>query len=789
MKYQQLNSGNQYPYPNHDINPKDKGADWCMQYAKAAFFDWSFVYPKGMFANNGGSYDKYRMYALGKQPVGQYKKLLGVDSVTDQTWMSIDWTVRSVVSGYRDKAISRLLKDEKKIIATPVDSQSKAELDGYYSNIKSKLIIKQLMEQQNPELANHPLLAIQGGEPMDVEELEMRVMNGEQFNRSMDAELAIELGFYENDYDSFKRAIYEDLFDFGVAGKKEWLGDDNKAKFRRVNPDCVVTNYCKDPTFKDLVHAGEVIDVSLIDLATLTNDEGNPLFTEEDLTEFAGSLAGKYGNPTTVGKATGRLRPYDKFKCKVLDIEFYTYNDSVYRVAPDSNGNNDFRKSDYGRGKKSDKYSRKRIQYVYKCKWIIGSDKCYDFGMCYDQKRAVNPKDKAKTKLSYTFCAYNFYEMNAQGFMERLIPYIDDYQLTMLKIQNFKNRAVPSGWWINLDALENVALTKGGANMQPKELLQMFFETGVLVGRSLDAAGQPMFQNTQPVIPIANTAASELAMFYQDLLNTVMSIEKMTGYNDITSGNPNPKTLVPGYELAQQSTSDALYPMAWAEKYISTRLAEDVFCRMQQGIKKGAITGYAPYKSALGANTIRFIELDKGIALRDHGIELQEATTEKEREWVFMQIQADIQNGLLDVSDAIMIINTQNVKQSMSILAYRVKKAKDALNKQKMAEIQAQNEGTQQAAMIAQQGAMQQKQMEYQFELQKEQMRIQGELEKEKIRGQFQYEISTQSNQTKIAVAQETADGKVIATDLAGQHQQQKAIISNEKKEEKTELV
>lgn len=85
-----------------------------MQYAKAAFFDWAPGIPKGMFANNGGSYDKYRMYALGKQPVGQYKKLLGVDSVTDQTWMSIDWTVRSVVSGYRDKAISRLLKDEKR---------------------------------------------------------------------------------------------------------------------------------------------------------------------------------------------------------------------------------------------------------------------------------------------------------------------------------------------------------------------------------------------------------------------------------------------------------------------------------------------------------------------------------------------------------------------------------------------------------------------------------------------------------------------------------------------------
>ena len=189
--------------------------------------------------------------------------------------------------------------------------------------------------------------------------------------------------------------------------------------------------------------------------------------------------------------------------------------------------------------------------------------------MCYDQKRSPNDKKKAQTKLSYHLSAYNFYEMKAQGFMERLVPYLDDYQLTMLKIQNFKNRAVPSGWWINLDALENVALTKGGASMQPKELLQMFFETGVLVGRSLDAAGNPLAGNVQPVIPIENTAASELQMFYQDLINTISMVEKMTGYNDITSGNPNPKTLVPGYQLANQSTNDALFLLLFQKNVLA----------------------------------------------------------------------------------------------------------------------------------------------------------------------------------------------------------------------------
>ena len=58
--------------------------------------------------------------------------------------------------------------------------------------------------------------------------LEMRVSQNEQFNRSKDAEMAIELGMYENDYKSQRRMIYEDLFDFGVAGFADWLGDEEE---------------------------------------------------------------------------------------------------------------------------------------------------------------------------------------------------------------------------------------------------------------------------------------------------------------------------------------------------------------------------------------------------------------------------------------------------------------------------------------------------------------------------------------------------------------------------------
>jgi hypothetical protein len=458
--------------------------------------------------------------------------------------------------------------------------------------------------------------------------------------------------------------------------------------------------------------------------------------------------------------------------------------------------NFDFRKADYGRGKRSDKYTRKRLQVVYKCKWIVGTEYCYDWGLATDLKRAADPKKKAKTTLSYNFYAYNFSNMRAQGFMERLIPFLDDYQLTCLKMQNFKNRAVPSGWWIDLDGLENAALNKGGKNMEAPELLRMFFETGLLAGRSQDAAGNSMGQNWKPIIPIENSIVQELVGFYNDLMNTVMAIEKMTGYNEITSGNPDPKTLTPGYEIANASTNDALYALAFAESQITEKLAEDVLMRMKQGIKKGGVSGYAP---ALNVNTLRFIQLSDDLPLRDHGIMLEEKTTDEQKLWLLQQMQADITNGFLDVSDAVLIINTHNAKQAQQIWAYRVKKSKEALRLQKLQEIQMTNEGNAQAAQIASQERMATKQMEVQARLQEEQMRINGELAKERMRleaslAEKQLEImgkrqiSTEANQVKLAAAEIAADSKIESQIISTEGDIEKTEIAGELAKEKQQI-
>ncbi len=804
MRYMQIGTGSNFPYPDFNIDPKEKeGLEFNMAYAKAAYYDFNFVYPKGVFANNGGDYQKFKVYALGKQPISNYQTILGIDQQTNNTWLSVDWSIRSIVSTYRDRAISRLMEQLNGIVATPIDMLAKSEMDEFYAQAKAKLAVRQLIQETNSELGNHPMITLQPGEPMDIEELEMRMEQGEQFNRAKDAELAIELGMYENNYKQFRRTVYEDLFDLGVAGYKEWLGSDNKAKFRKVNPENVVISYCRNSDFSDMVHAGEIIDVSLVDLAAVTDKEGNKMFNEKQLQEFASTLAGKWGNPSFVSVGTGWYKPYDKFKCKVLDIEFFSYNDYVFRDGVDVNGNADYRKADFNRGRKSNKYERKRIQCVYKCKWIVGTEYCYDYGLAQDQKREVNPKKKAYTSLSYKFYAYNFYEMKAQGFMERLIPYLDDYQLTVYKIQNWKNRSVPSGWWIDLEGLEATALNKGGANMTPQELLQMFFETGLLVGRSKDSSGTPMGQNWKPIIPIENSVMSELVAFFQDLQNTVMAIERLTGYNDITSGQGNPKTLVPGYEIADMSTSHALYPMKFAEESLTERLAADVLCRMQQGIKRGEITGYAPYSQALNKNTLQFIAVSPTIAVREYGIMLQEKTTLDQRQWLLQQMAGDIANGYLDTSDAITILNTHNIHQAEQILAYKAKRNKQIQQKNEMAKIEANNRGNLEAAQMGAELKQQELTIQGQIDLEKEKLKIQGELMKEQMRLQAQIQMkqlelgvkdkmNTDLADAKRDVAETTAEAKVLAssidsetkiaaTEITGLYNQAKQKLANEK--------
>jgi hypothetical protein len=755
-------------YPPHDIDPKLKDKAWGMKYAKAAWSDWNYTIPRTCFYNAADKYEELRLYAHGKQPINKYKKLMAVDEQTDNTWLVVDWSVRPIIPKFRDIAISRLVQQEYNIVATPIDPQAKGELDSYYADTKAKIALRKLMEQQNPEFANHPILQQQPGEPLDFEELEMRVEFGEQFNRSKDAEQAIQLMLYENDAKIMRRRWFESMFDCGPAGYKAWLDKDGRPRCRDVNPEAVVTNYCRFSDFRDLLHAGEVIDVSLIDLAVLRDDNGNTVFTPEQIDEMKNNVAGKWSNPAMVGRSTNYFKSYDKNTVKVLDIQFYSYNELNFERNVNRRGNLMFNEVEWERrNNKKDKFLRKKIKVVYEVKWIIGTDYAYDFRLKKDMKRSVNPEKMANTTLDYKFFAPNFYEMRTLSMMERLLPLADEYQMCVYRIQNFINRMVPNGWWVDLDALENVALNKGGENMKPVDLLQMFFETGILAGRSKDIMGNNV--NYKPVIPIDNNAYDQLKALYEHLQITITQMQSIIGLNELTDGStPNPKTLNGVASIAVESTNNSLFPLQFGERYLLESLANDMLMLMQQSMKKGKVEGYA---KALSSNALQFIEVSDTLRMRDYGIMLDERPTDDQKQLLLMAIQQDQAQGFLDSADALYILNVYNVKQAQQMLAYKARKNKEASQKAEMSKIQETIQGQQQSAAAAEQMRQQTLQLEWGLKMQymeREKQLDMAFLEREKqLEAMLQqadlqgkYSINTENNQTKIVTTQLQNDSK-----------------------------
>jgi hypothetical protein len=275
----------------------------------------------------------------------------------------------------------------------------------------------------------------------------------------------------------------------------------------------------------------------------------------------------------------------------------------------------------------------------------------------------------------------------------------------------------------------------------------MFFETGVLVGRSKDIMGDNV--NYKPIIPIDNNAYNQLQALYEHLQLSIAQMQSIIGLNELTDGStPNPKMLNGVASMAVQSTNNSLFQIQFGERHLLKCLAEDMLMLSKQAIKKGDLEGFA---KSLNSNTLQFIKGSDDLPLRDHGIMLDEMPTDDQKQMLLMQIQQDQALGLLDTADALYILNVYNVKQAQQMLAYKVRKNREGQQKAEMAKIQENNQGAQQAAMVAEQAKQQTLQLEWQLKTQYMMQEKQMDMQIKQQELQLKYGMNQENNQTKIA--------------------------------------
>ena len=138
--------------------------------------------------------------------------------------------------------------------------------------------------------------------------------------------------------------------------------------------------------------------------------------------------------------------------------------------------------------------------------------------------------DTTKVKMNYNICAPRMYKGRIESLVSRTTGFADMIQLTHLKIQQVLSRMVPDGIYLDMDGLAEVDLGNG-TNYNPAEALNMYFQTGSIVGRSLTQDGD----GNRGRIPIQELQTSNGQAKLSALISTyqyyLQMIRDVTSYN------------------------------------------------------------------------------------------------------------------------------------------------------------------------------------------------------------------------------------------------------------------
>ncbi len=706
-------------FPSHLVDPRKKDSAWILQYIKAAYDE----FDSNGYEAWGDKRRNIKDYAQGKQSINKYKPIMGVDSDASDAWMAIDWSVLPIIPRFRRVALNRIGKMGYNMTATPIDAVAEQEKNDYFIKQEARLRMREEMAKVNPELIQKAGLTRKPGEAEDLEELKIQKDWTWKHNAAIEMETATELIYNNNYVDELIKQVDEDNFDYGMSGFRSYIDSNNSIKIRKVSVPSLITNHCQKRDFSDLRYAGEVLNLTIADLKQWAGDK----FDEKQYEEIAKKWTGKLSNPTAIPKDDSFARGYDDFRIQVLDMEFYSDNESVYEKRKNRKGNPVTGKTQfYKKQKEGSKKQIKRVSYkvVYKGCWIIDSDFIFNEGLCTNMQRVKT--NLTDVRMSFHLFAYNFWEMRTSSIMEQLIPIADAIQIAWYRIQHCIAEAVPKGLQIDLDALEDIPLGKNGSQLTPMEIISLFKQKGVLIYRSKDLEGN--LTNYKPIAELENGVSGDLER-YTNIINFNMNlVRSIIGLNEATDGSsPDPRMLTTTANMAEAGSNNALYSLILSRKKLLEDMAESTILKLQDVMKRGGKV--AGYVTALGKGTKKWFELSPNISRHEYGFKLEDKATPQQKEILRNMMMAKLGEDTIELEDAFFIESIDNLKIAEQVLSYRVKKRKEKKQQEAMQMQQMNTQAQIQSAQSAE--AMKQETLKLEYALKKDLLVTEKELEKE----------------------------------------------------------
>ena len=766
------------PFPSQVVSDAEKASlEYGSQVAQAIEQEW---FSQGRtsgnrYLTNWNNFHMLRSYARGEQSIQKYKDELAING--DLSYLNLDWKPVPILSKFVDILVNGISSKSYDIKAYAQDPQSIKQRTSYASKIYEDMLsdeyLANLKETLGLDLYQSPDPNII---PETTEELELHMQLSYKQSVEIAEEEAISSVLAQNKYDLIRRRLNMDLTVCGIAAAKTSFNTAEGITVDYVDPAYMVYSYTEDPNFQDIYYVGELKSITIAELK-----KEFPNISEKELEKIQ-AMPGNRSYITGWGD-------YDANTVQVLYFDYKTYHNQVFKIKQTDQGLvKAIEKPDTFNPPESEMFERvgRSIEVLYSGAKVLGTDTMLKWELAQNMSRPF--ADTTKVRMNYAICAPRIYKGRIESLVSKCTGFADMIQLTHLKLQQVISRMVPDGVYLDMDGLAEVDLGNG-TNYNPAEALNMYFQTGSIVGRSLTQEGD-MNPSKVPIQELqsgsGNAKISSLIQTYQYYLQMIRDV---TGLNEARDGSlPDRNTLVGLQKLAANASNVATRHIVQSSLYLTLKLAENISLKVADALEFPLTR--ASLQNSISTYNIKTLSEVVNLNIHDFGIFLELEPDEEEKQQLEANIQVALQAGNIDVEDAIDLRGIKNLKLANQMLKVKRKqKAKqDQANQQAniQAQAQAQADAAEKTAMseVQKQQAISGANVEYEkakSEFEKDRMQLQAQLDQQKMMMQHKndmelkkVEVEGLSNKEKLIEDRKDKRSKMEAT-------QQSEMISQRK--------
>ena len=743
-------------FPSQIASDIEKASlEYGLKVARAIEHEW-FKRDSGAtrFYSNRDEYHRLRLYARGEQSVKKYKDELSING--DLSYLNLDWKPVPIIPKFVDIVVNGMSDRLYDIKAFSQDPASIKQRTDYVESVIADMQTKEISDEIQNKLDINIYNNDRENLPENEEELSLHMQLEYKQAIEIAEEQAINSIFNNNNYDLTQRRINYDLAVIGIGALKNEFNTSQGIKLKYVDPADLVYSYTHSPYFDDVYYIGEVRSVTINELK-----QQFPNLTDQELKDISqqgvqtAASHNRYINEDSV---------LDANTIQVLYFNYKTYNNEVFKIKKTATGaDKAIPKNDqFNPPADSELFTKqaRSLEVVYDGAFVLGTKQMLKWEIA---KNMVRPKsDTTKVMMNYNIVAPRIYKGRIESLVSRITGFADMIQLTHLKLQQVMARMIPDGVYLDADGLAEIDLGNG-TNYNPQEALNMFFQTGSVIGRSMTQEGD-MNPGKVPIQELTSNGGNNKI---SSLINTynyyLQMIRDVTGLNEARDGStPDKNALVGVQKLAAANSNTATRHILQSSLFLTAKTAEAISLRISDVLE------FSPTKesfiSSIGRFNVATLEDIKNMHLHDFGIYIELAPDEEEKQRLENNIQQALAKDQIYLEDAIDIREIKNIKLANQLLKVRRRKKLKLDQQNQQQNIQAQADANSQNTQVAAQMEIQKNEaitnqkaqlaeMEAGLELQK--MEQEKNLKKELMSYEFELNMALKEKEAEAFTSKE----------------------------------